>query len=71
MKRWPKRAKRDWTAPKDRCPRQNKAKYPTEEEALHDAAQMILAGMPFARAYFHRDCGSWHVTSQPVRLKQC
>lgn len=70
MKRHPKK-RRIWSAPKERCPRQNKAMYPTEEEALHDAAQMILNGVAFGRAYFHRDCGAWHVTSQPVRLKQC
>lgn len=50
------------------CDRNRRWKYPTRERALAAiTSHWGNADKQAERAYRHRDCGAWHVTSAPFR----
>ena len=51
----------------ERLPCADKVRYRNRREAFHAMARDLARRLAPKRAYRCRDCGGWHLTSQPIR----
>lgn len=49
-----------------RCPTQGKVCYPSQGAAIGSALKCSRRRGVALRPYFHKECGSWHLSSKPA-----